>query len=114
MGTISKMGTRSHDSSELIHILGDYHRFISGITSKLLDAGLDVLSQGYEMDHICYRCETTEEYKQVCQKLTARFGKLLIESIIGGRPISVIQLHKPIRHCGFSVSCIEVPSPKTG
>ena len=32
----------------------------------------------------------------------------------GGRPITIVLLHQPIRHGGFSVACLEIPCPKPG
>ena len=52
----------------LNQIIGDYAGFIDCLTAKLQNAGIDNLNQ-FEMDHICYRVETNEEYKDVYDKL---------------------------------------------
>ena len=66
---------------------------------------------------VCYRCETVEEYKQVCNDLKP-FGIVLIESMIGKRPICTVQLNEPFVYIyqenEFNISCLEIPSPKTG
>eukprot|EP00961_Rhodomonas_salina_P058450 785333-Rhodomonas_salina.3 len=58
----SGFGTRSLDPCSLENILGNYHAFIDALLAGLKDK-LDVSS--FQMDHICYRCETTEEYTMV-------------------------------------------------
>jgi predicted metalloenzyme YecM len=69
----------------------------------------------YELDHVCYRVETEEEYRKSYQYLTER-GILLVEQPIGGRLIATFKLHKPIAIPEFSksVSVIELPLPKIG
>eukprot|EP00933_Yihiella_yeosuensis_P032983 TRINITY_DN26678_c0_g1_i1.p1 TRINITY_DN26678_c0_g1~~TRINITY_DN26678_c0_g1_i1.p1 ORF type:complete len:377 (-),score=38.48 TRINITY_DN26678_c0_g1_i1:554-1639(-) len=106
--------TRSHEPPLLEHIIGDYRTFISLLHSKLAEAGLDAISKGFEMDHICFRCESVTEYQNVLQALVPRFGERMIESMIGGRPIATVLLHQPICHAGYKISCLEVPCPKPG
>ena len=60
-------------------------------------ASYSYLPLGYEMDHVCFRCETVEEYQRVCGALVPRFGRALVEGMIGGRPITTVLLHEPIR-----------------
>ena len=68
-----------------------------------------------QIDHICYRCATIDEYKSVCRALLDEHsGTLLVEGMIGGRPISTIALKNPIVHKGWSIPCVEVPCPKPG
>ena len=71
-----------------------------------------------EMDHICYRTSSLEEYRQVSEECKT-FAKLLIESNIGGRPISAFELNEPLclilrEGHEISLSVVEVPSPKSG
>eukprot|EP00440_Ansanella_granifera_P024517 gb/GFBE01026627.1/.p1 GENE.gb/GFBE01026627.1/~~gb/GFBE01026627.1/.p1 ORF type:complete len:204 (+),score=32.63 gb/GFBE01026627.1/:1-612(+) len=96
-------------------VLGDYRLFIERVVEYLraqLGAGADL--PAWEMDHICYRVETDEQYQSTKSALLGLGGALLIESLIGGRPISIIQLREPIVHNGVTVRCIELPSPKEG
>lgn len=69
--------------------------------------------QGYEMDHLCYRTTTMEEYKITCDKFR-EVGQLLIESEIGGRLIATFELNEPIVLKDREVAVIEVPAPKKG
>ena len=48
------------------------------------------------------------------RNIVPRFGTLLIESMIGGRPIATVRLLEPLQHQGFAVQCLEIPSPKEG
>ena len=41
-------------------------------------------------------------------------GQLLIESMIGGRPIATFLLTKPMLFRNLTIRCIEVPCPKPG
>jgi predicted metalloenzyme YecM len=66
-----------------------------------------------EIDHICYRVESHEEYRIALLNL-ADYGSILAESMIGGRPISTVLLHNPIEFKSWKISCIELPSPKLG
>ena len=60
------------------------------------------MTDNREMDHICYRCESKEEYLFIISSLI-KYGELLVESMIGGRPISVILLTQPIRYNSFEI-----------
>ena len=93
-------------------IIGDYQAFIDDVVSQLSAAGLDITA--FEMDHICYRCETLEEYVRICGLLESKYGTSLGQPIVGGRPINTIRLHCPLVHGVFSVGCLEIPSPKDG
>jgi predicted metalloenzyme YecM len=69
-----------------------------------------------ELDHVCYRTESTNEYDLIVQQLN-NSAELLVEGIVGGRLISTFKLHEPILvslpegKC-VSVFVIELPSPK--
>jgi predicted metalloenzyme YecM len=110
----SGLGRRSHQPVLLEHILGDYRAFLDVLLLQLRAAGLDPVARGYECDHVCYRCSTDAEYRQVCDALVPEFGSLLVEGMIGGRPISTIKLHDPLLHAGCRVSCVEIPAVKAG
>jgi predicted metalloenzyme YecM len=56
------------------------------------------------MDHICYRCATIEEYKEMCGALTQDHGVCIVEGMIGGRPISTIQVSQMGKAPFFSPS----------
>ncbi len=70
---------------------------------------------GHEIDHICYRCESTTQYLSVCTSIVGKMmGEVLLESIIGGRPISIIRLYNPIEFREWHISCLEITCPKAG
>mmetsp|Transcript_16822 Transcript_16822/g.33574 ORF Transcript_16822/g.33574 Transcript_16822/m.33574 type:complete len:204 (-) Transcript_16822:41-652(-) len=95
-------------------ILGSVPAFIDACHAELTRCGFDAPSLGCEMDHVCYRTETTAEYRAVLDALVPAAGEVLVESMIGGRPIATVRLHRPVSHGGYSVSCVEVPCPKEG
>mmetsp|Transcript_8604 Transcript_8604/g.16892 ORF Transcript_8604/g.16892 Transcript_8604/m.16892 type:complete len:277 (+) Transcript_8604:2-832(+) len=109
--TKSGFGTRSLDPCLLEHILGDYHAFTDALI-EALQKQLDVSK--YQLDHICYRCATQDEYDMVLKALTVLYGKLLVEATVGGRPIATVLLHNPIRHAQYEIESIELAAPKPG
>ena len=74
--TRSGLGTRSHEIPLLEHLIGDYCGFIDALVAALAAKGLDVLGNGYELDHICYRCASVAQYRSLCAALVPRFGTL--------------------------------------
>ena len=111
-GFFGARGGPGEEEDPLEAIIGDYRTFIDSVADSLLTCGLDARARGFEIDHICYRTASREEYRYVMDQLVPHFGTKLIESPIGGRLISTVQLTEPVRHSGFTVSCIEVPAPK--
>jgi predicted metalloenzyme YecM len=95
-------------------IIGSLSDFLDAALSKLSKIGVDMeVSKGYEIDHVCYRCESIEEYLKVCKDL-ASIGECIMEGMIAGRPISIILLNSPIKYRHFSIPCLEIPCPKKG
>ena len=74
--TRSGLGTRSHEPPLLEHLIGNYCGFIDALVAALAAKGLDVLGHGYELDHICYRCASVAQYRNLCAALVPRFGML--------------------------------------
>lgn len=83
--------------------------FIKEIDAELADLNIDLESSF--IDHLCFRVETVEDYLTYKQKFSC-VGKLLIESVIGGRNIANFKLFKPIQCNGKVISVIELPAPK--
>ena len=94
-------------------VIGDWEAFIHSIDRQLRQTDLNPLFLKC-IDHLCYRCETDVEYSLMISMLVPRYGQLLTESIVGGRPISIIQLHIPLQTLEYSIPCLEIPSPKPG
>jgi predicted metalloenzyme YecM len=97
-------------SKTLADIIGDPIVFLEELFKRLEDIELDV--EKYELDHICYRVESLDEYKVKKLELES-FGELLIESTVNGRLISTFKLHSPIVYKKRSIYLVELPAPKT-
>lgn len=99
-------------SNPVDQVVGNTAAFISRVVDGLQEEHRLNVRQ-YELDHVCFRCVDTAEYLRV-RKALQMYGKIIIESMIGGRPISVIDLDAPIRAVGFTVRCVELACPKPG
>lgn len=93
----------------LIEVIGDPIVFLEELFRRLDDIELDV--EKYELDHICYRVESFEEYKIKKNELTEH-GDLLTESTVNGRPISTFKLNSPIIFNNRNIYLLELPAPK--
>lgn len=65
-----------------------------------------------EIDHICFRTDSLEDYLRVCQDFSDH--ELLIESMVNGRLISTFKLNTPYQYQNFQIPLIEIPAPKVG
>ena len=85
--------------------------FVDEIISGLSKHNINV--KDFYLDHVCYRVETEQEYK-ICYDELTKVATLLIEQLIGGRPIATFKLHEPILVSKYNrqVSVIELPMPK--
>jgi len=95
----------------LTDILPNPKPFLDQIFLQLKMKNIFVL--GFECDHICYRVETVERYKEIKNQLST-IGDLLTENDINGRLISVFKLQKPVRYDTRDIYLIELPAPKKG
>ncbi|HDX8346845.1 TPA: VOC family protein [Aeromonas dhakensis] len=91
--------------------LGPMAPFVCQLLTEL-DA-LAIHPAAIEVDHLCYRAATLVEY-QTLKGLLATHGDLLVEGMIGGRPIATYRLRQPVPHAHGSVPCIELAAPKPG
>ncbi|MFP4402341.1 MAG: VOC family protein [Candidatus Nanoarchaeia archaeon] len=96
-------------NSKLTGVLHSPQTFLSTILAELKANQIDI--SNLEIDHICYRVETTQRYKELKVKL-ATISTPLSENIINGRAISVFKLSNPIIIEKFKIWCLELPSPK--
>jgi predicted metalloenzyme YecM len=94
---------------ELKDVIGDYELFLDKIFFMIDDIELDVFN--LELDHLCYRVATVEEYELKKNELTD-LGDLLIESMVNGRLISTYKLQNPILYRNREIHLVELPSPK--
>ncbi|KAJ3269806.1 hypothetical protein HDV01_000903 [Terramyces sp. JEL0728] len=92
-------------------ILNRVPDFVDLIITRLNEFNISV--DGLFMDHVCYRVETEQEYLDI-YVLLKQLGKVLVEDIVGGRPIATFKLDEPIQipKYGRSVDVIELPMPK--
>lgn len=96
--------------SELEKIIGDYPVFLDDVISRVISEGFD-LADFVQIDHICYRTTSNENYLDKKAELTG-VAKLLGETMINNRPISTFHLQEPIIHKYWRVDAIELPAPK--
>ncbi|WP_346352084.1 VOC family protein [Oceanimonas sp. AH20CE76] len=97
--------------SSLNTLLGNTQTFFSELAAGLVTHGLP-LNLG-PMDHICYRASTKAEYSALKDRL-AEHGHILVEGMIGGRPIITYALHQPLASPFGPVPCLELAAPKPG
>ncbi len=86
--------------------------FLQNVRLDLQAANLN-LDRHWNADHICYRVATFDEYER-CKIQFLAFSNLLLESPVGGRPISTFKLFKPLQFSHWQIDVIELPAPKTG
>ncbi len=98
--------------ADLLEIIGDHETFLDDVLSRVVDEGFD-LADFSQIDHMCYRTVSTENYVQKQQEL-AGVAKLLGETMVNGRPISTFRLNKPVFHSPWRIDAIELPAPKHG
>ena len=94
---------------DITTLLGDPNPFLTQIMSSLKQEGIHV--ENFMLDHICYRVETQERYTRLKREMCKQ-GKLLLETMIGGRPISTFRLDIPFIFQKHLIYCLELPSPK--
>jgi uncharacterized protein len=74
-------------------ILGDPRPFFDHLARGMEQQGLP-LDLG-PMDHVCYRTTSNDQYLELRRSLAAA-GEVLVEGMIGGRPIVTFRLHQPL------------------
>jgi predicted metalloenzyme YecM len=91
-------------------IIGDYDTMTATINAVFREIGIDrdELSQ---LDHLCVRTETVDEYRSVVERLGI-LGLNLGEQIVQKRPITVIELGQPIKSNGWTIDFLEIAAPK--
>lgn len=92
-------------------VLGNIGHFLRELEQGVLDHGLP-LALG-PMDHLCYRALDNAEYLRLRTAL-ARFGDVLVEGMIGNRPIITFKLFQPLASPFGPIPCIELAAPKAG
>jgi predicted metalloenzyme YecM len=96
--------------SEARAIVGDYDTFLDMVFFDLAELNIDV--SNFELDHMCYRVVTEEQYVKASQDL-AEISELLSTVVIGGRKVSTYKLYKPILYKERSIALVELPEYKS-
>ena len=91
--------------------IGEAQLFLNKLFSELDKIKLDLSNN--ELDHICYRVKTTQEYLELKEQLLLE-GKLISDKKINGREICVFELDKPFRFQERAIYLLELPAPKKG
>lgn len=86
--------------------------FLKNLFSQLLDKNI-ALDSHWDIDHLCYRVETENDYQKMKMDFS-RFSDLLIESPVQGRLISTFQLKRQVVFNQRVIALVELPAPKTG
>lgn len=88
------------------------HDFLERAFAEMEQKNIN-LEKHWHIDHLCFRTSSQENYL-LTQKQFQSFSKLLIESEVNGRLISVFKLESPIVFRDWEIDLIEVPAPKKG
>jgi predicted metalloenzyme YecM len=97
---------------ELNSLIGDYESFLSDILSRVEDSGFN-LSDFVQIDHMCYRTTSQENYKIKKNEL-GQVAKLVGETTVNGRLISTFRLTTPVYFDKWRIDAVELPAPKEG
>ena len=92
-------------------IIGSVSTFLDQIIPQLTALGIDI--EDKEIDHVCYRCDSSDSYLHIVSSLEKQGAKIL-ESMIAGRPIASVVLTTPIVYHSHKIPIIEVASAKVG
>ena len=95
--------------ADLNELIGNTGEFISKVLSALYKDKIDVSS--LDIDHLCYRSNSDEEYEQLKSRLK-KLAWRLDESEINSRLIGVYILKEPMRYMSREIYCLELCAPK--
>ncbi|WP_341534300.1 VOC family protein [Oceanisphaera pacifica] len=95
----------------LYSVLDNIPNFLGELEQGMLEHGLSP-SIG-AMDHLCYRAQDNNEYLMLRDTL-AQCGDVLVEGMIGQRPIITFKLHHPLPSAFGPIPCLELAAPKMG
>lgn len=96
---------------DLKSIIGNVDTFLENIFSNLNKINLK--TDNYFLDHLCYRTASQEEYQQKKAELL-NLGELFVEAPVNGRLIATFKFFTPVEFKGRNIPMIELPSPKPG
>jgi predicted metalloenzyme YecM len=94
----------------MLELLGDYTKFVENINDGLSSAGIDSAEIAM-IDHLCYRVETLQRYREVFA-IFAGYAVMIGEVEISGRPIATFEFDEPLAAAGWKIPYLELPAPK--
>lgn len=92
-------------------ILQQVPQFVEDLLGDLAAVGVNVTQ--LDIDHVCFRVGTPEEYAHYRTEF-GRVGRLLTEANVNGRPIATFKLHAPLVAGHRTIPLVELPAPKPG
>ena len=98
--------------AQLQAVIGDYEAFLREILSRTEAEGFD-LADFVQIDHMCYRTTSLENYNQKKDELS-EVARLLGETMVNSRPIATFRLNEPVQHDNWRIDAVELPAPKEG
>lgn len=95
---------------KLKQIIGDYEAFLTDILGRVKAEGFD-LKDFVQIDHMCYRAVSLENYESKKAELLG-VAELLGETMVNGRPIATFRLNNPVIFKEWRIDAVELPAPK--
>lgn len=93
-------------------LIGDYQAFVAKIDAALIALRIKP-SELAMLDHICYRVETDDRYRELLSRLQ-QASRLLGETVVNGRLIASFEAEPYLRAGRWTIPYIELPAPKAG
>jgi len=90
-------------------IIGDYKDFVANLLGCLANKNIEL--DNYQIDHLCYRVRTLDEYNTM-KKSLMNFSQEYVENVHHDRPIAKFILKEPLRYQNYSIPLIELPAPQ--
>lgn len=90
-------------------IITSYRHFLKKILENITNTGINLY--GYQLDHIAYRAETLNKYKEVMGELF-NMGEMISEIRRGNQKISIYRLIHPIHYDRYDIPYFELLGPK--
>lgn len=98
--------------ADLQAVIGDYTKFLDDLLDLVVKAGFD-LKDFVQIDHICYRATSDQNYAEKKQDFEQELN-FLGEIKVAGRLISTFRLSSPIIHGQWRIDAVELAAPKAG
>jgi predicted metalloenzyme YecM len=90
-------------------VLPQYKKFLHLFFDELDQKNIDC--SAFELDHIAYQAGSSMDYEKVMEEFKSS-GKVLSESVVGGRRVGIVELTDPLKYKDYSIGIVEVVEPK--